>query len=70
MRAARRYLRELDRVNGAVGIAVMVLDDLEYSWALALPWFGRGMLAAKLGDPEGVSHLGFCRFRKLHKVSL
>jgi hypothetical protein len=48
----------------------MVVDDLEYSRALALPWFGRGMLAAKLGDREGVPHLGFGRLRKSQKVPL
>jgi hypothetical protein len=44
--------RESHCVNGAIGVAAMILHNLEYPWAFALPWLSRGVLSAELRDAE------------------
>ena len=52
------------RVSGPERISPMIFDNLEYAGAFALPRLGVRMLAAKLRQPERVTHVGLNLLRE------
>lgn len=59
-----------DRVDRPIGVATMILDDLEGASTLALPGFRLRMLAAELRQPESMAHLVLHRRGKAQEVPL
>jgi hypothetical protein len=61
---------ESDGVDRPVGIAPMVLYNLQDAGAFTLPWFRLGMLPAKLSHTQCVPDFVFDGLRKGQQVSL
>jgi len=64
------HLTKTHRIDRSIGIAIMLLDEFEHPRALPLPRLGRRMLAAELGNPEGVAHFVLHRLRERQKILL
>ena len=57
-------------IDGPIGVALKALDEFEDAGPFALPRFGGGVFASKLGDTERIAHLAHDIRRKVEKVGL
>jgi hypothetical protein len=55
---------EPNRVDGAIGIPVVILHDLQYTGTRSFPRFRGGMFPAKLSDAQSSTDTIFDRFGK------
>lgn len=63
-------LTKPNSVHRAVGVAVVILDDLENTRSLPLPRLGTWMRAAKLRDAQRVAEFRLHRTGETHKIAL
>jgi|GEM_PF-6712839 len=53
-----------DGIDGTIRVSVVILHDLQYAGALALPGLRRRVFTAKLGNAQGSTNTVFDRFGK------
>src|SRR5215207_1979880 len=61
---------ESNGIEGAIRVAVMVLDQFEDTRSLTLPGLGGRVLAPELRQTQGIAHFILPRLRKVRKSLL